>query len=266
MENNDIIDNNQNSSSKKLKLSQNTGNGSEDQEQGGEEENDDASDNDNETKIKLPDDIASYIECVNQKLLLRDSLSGPSDFLFKRMNSKTLVQTNNVKIKEKTTQHIYNASTLKVHPCHSPNVHSFEPNISIKLDPDQQVNVFSTDIPSNVILIDHARYQYFLGFLDLIAESINKKDLVGFETLIEDAFVEDCKFKNPALKNPVIGRHYILELLRSFFRVSNNLNISVCNVDEAELDGSYVLTSSYNASGLSKYMYIYKRVRSLESC
>ena len=238
----------QNLKNKKINVSQTPDN----------ESDSDSSGHEGETKVKLPEDIAKYIERVNEKLMFRDSLMessvGNNNSLKKLfhhtddvLSSNSESQHKRSKIKEKSIHPIYNASTFKIIPFNkSVNIDFNEPSLQTTLSSSKLSFSDSKEVVPN-IQIDYSHYRNFVG---VVAELINKSDMTSLETLVQDSFVEDCILKNPALKEPVTGRHNIIEFFRSFTRVTSDLDITVCQRDEVELNGSIILTSNYNAIGL----------------
>ena len=161
--------------------------------------------------------------------------------LFHGQRPGTIAEQN--EIREKSQISNYHASTLKIHPV--------EPKIMKK-------NYF-----------DEPKYRYLNQCLYMIVELLNKRDLKGIESIIQDICLENCTLKTPALKEPVIGRDHIIELFRSFMRVCDDINDKILECTEDMLDDSVVITSHYILNGMlhTKYRYLlFKVVTNISYC
>ena len=121
----------------------------------------------------------------------------------------------------------YNALTLKIHP----------------------TKPMPTPV-ENIVPFDQARYLYLLQNLYTVADLVNKRDLKGIESIVQDICLESCTFKTPALKEPVIGRDHILEFFRSVMRVGDDLHGEVFKCSEEPLNGCMVISSHYKITGV----------------
>ena len=131
-----------------------------------------------------------------------------------------------MRVKSKSSS--YNASTLKIHP----------------LD-DNTVNNAGFDV-----LYDEARYRYLLSCLNSLAIIMNTRDLKRLETLVHDICLENCSFKGPALKVPVVGRENVIEFYRSIMRASEDIKTHIHTYSEEKVGNSVVLSSHYISTGV----------------
>ena len=100
--------------------------------------------------------------------------------------------------------------------------------------------------------IDDAQYRYLVNCTHRLIESINNRDLEGLESLINEVYRKDCILQNMALKEPVVGRHYTIEMFKSLMRCSNDLNFKIEGHHvENSYNGSIVITFYHYTRGKS---------------
>ena len=98
------------------------------------------------------------------------------------------------------------------------------------------------------------RYQYLIQCLYTVADLFNTRDIVTLESVIGDICTENCLFKSYALKKPVTGRHHIMEMFKSVFRSSLDINLKIYGIEEKEVDGSLIMASNYIITGTIWFM------------
>ena len=154
-------------------------------------------------------------------------------------NSSLLQQEKGIKLREKPKDTTYNSNnnSSKVHPYYENDVN--EPLSS---------NVHNGD----------ARFRYLVNCMYLISEATNQRDLSRFEFIIQDILIEDCLYQNAALKQPVVGRHHIVEAHKSIMRVSDDLHSELEKYSEEEVNGSMILSMDYIMTGTFILFSIYK--------
>ena len=97
--------------------------------------------------------------------------------------------------------------------------------------------------------VNDARYQYLIECLFTVANLFNTRDVIALESIIDDICTENCLFKSYALTKPVTGRHHIMEMFKSVFRTSHDMNLQIYSIDEKEVDGSLIMSSNYIITG-----------------
>ena len=148
--------------------------------------------------------------------------NGPSDTI-SQLNGKP-PEREPIKSKAKPTEINRNASTLKVHPYEQKSV----------------VGDNESD----------RRRQFFVHSMrQIFPELLNTRDLTGVEDNLKDVCTEDCIFKTPALKEPVVGVHHIIEMYKSILRTCADFQLEVISHEEDEIDGLIVLTTSHIITG-----------------
>ena len=83
----------------------------------------------------------------------------------------------------------------------------------------------------------------------MVTELLNSKNSESLDTVLNDICLEDCVFKSPALKVPVVGRHHIQEFFRSIMRSSDSIHIEIYKCEEKEIGGAMVVSSFYIITG-----------------
>jgi hypothetical protein len=131
----------------------------------------------------------------------------------------TLFETNS---KEKPKQLNYNGSTVKVHPC----------------EPIEKLSE-----------INEPQHLYLLNCINMLKESVNKRDTARLESIVNEVCLENCTFKSNALTEPVVGRKYIVEAFQSLMRCSADVRIDIENLVESEINGSKVITMNHCVRG-----------------
>ena len=174
--------------------------------------------------------------------------------LFRKLfdGTASVSETKSVQLKsaskEKSTQFHYQASTSRIVPCQP------KYSTSVKFvteSPTLKVNYYSTE-PK---ISKDARYGDLVKSMYSLGDLLNRKDLSGIDLIIKDVVIENCKFQTPALKEPLTGRHHILEMYKSIFRVWGNFNLKVIGHEEEEIGGLVKLTSYNIITGcLSTYV------------
>ena len=163
---------------------------------------------------------------------------GILDNLFKRIfegngqNDTTTAKFNNMqeepeqlKVRQKPKEINRSGSIFKIHP-YEQSAHK---------------NIGDSD----------GRRQYFVqSILHYFPELLNARDILGIEANLKDGCIDNCTFKTPALKEPVVGVNHIVEMYKSILRVCADMQIEIINHDEEEIDGSIVLSSNHFLTGM----------------
>ena len=218
----------------------------------------------------LSEDVTSYIYGMHERIVSKEmkdtSVSTSSSSrsiskfdllspLFRKLfdGTASVSATKYIQVKsipkEKSTQLHYQASTSKIVPC--------QPRYSTSVkfvteSPTLKVNYYSTE-PK---ISKDARYGDLVKSMYSLGDLLNRKDLSGIDLIIKDVVIENCKFQTPALKEPLTGRHHILEMYKSIFRVWGDFNVKFINHEEEEIGGLITLTSNYIITGYSYSLYI----------
>ena len=196
---------------------------------------------DNNSNIDSEDDAVSEITPIKQFKSANDkSKYDILDNLFRKMydgnrnnvaRAKTNIQLEEelehdqiAKIRQKPIDFNHNVSTSKIYP------YDLKPNDEMFDDKD-------------------SRYHYIIRCLYLIAEKLSERDFTFVEPVVNDIFVEDCTLKTSALKEPVIGRHHIMENYRSLLNVCADFHINVLS-HEVTISDTVVLTSQHIITGI----------------
>ena len=154
------------------------------------------------------------------------------------------------KVKGKFNEFYSNASAQKVYPYETNSMDS--PHF-VDEPPTFKINLYSSqssDPKLNNKDITDSRCDYIVEQLYLLIESLTKKDSATLESIVKDIFIEDCTFKTPAVKEPLTGRHHILEMHKSFMRSWGDFDLKIISHDEANVNGSTVITMQHTLSGM----------------
>ena len=69
------------------------------------------------------------------------------------------------------------------------------------------------------------------------------------ELLINEVYSDNCVFKTMALKEPLVGRHYITEMLKSMMRRSHDLHFNIDGHAQGTCNGSRMITFNHYTRG-----------------
>ena len=131
-----------------------------------------------------------------------------------------------VRIKKLSHVSDYNATSLKIHPC---------------LTPEQKPSG-----PQDV------SYRHIVDTFHYVASFLSHQDVLGAEAALNEIFIENCLMKTAALSRPTIGRHRLIELFRSVVRSSKSLKMVLTNViDNTEILGTPAITIQHVSECMS---------------
>ena len=89
---------------------------------------------------------------------------------------------------------------------------------------------------------DEMRYFNIVNKIYTFQDFINKRNIEGATSIINEICLEDCLLKTPALSTPKVGRDYIIELFHSIF--SNSIIKNTINIyrhEKVQINGCCVL-------------------------
>ena len=138
----------------------------------------------------------------------------------------TLFSTQNCNYRKKQLPTpIHNVSSLKVHP--------YLP---------REINYSTSAIQPN------NNTEYIINSMYSIADFLNTRNVLGFESALKDICLNDCVLVTPALSKPIMGSQYVVEAFKSLLRCSTKFNFLLHSHEIKNVNGYTVITFQHNTS------------------
>ena len=184
-------------------------------------------------------------------------------FFDSRVKSETNGNKHPKRVKDEFNKYYSNASTQKVYPSESDTTNNYVHKL-VNYPPTYKIKLYSNksnDPKLNDSKQTDSRCDYIVDQLYLLIEAASNKDINSMDFILKDIFLQDCTFKTPALKEPLIGRHHIIQMFRSIYRVCEDFKMEVKSHDKTNVNGTTVITLQHVIIGslliiLEKHIYL----------